>query len=96
MIRWIVSSALAVIFLLLTLVNGYYLWIQCKKNDGVSPSLAPLLGGIAGIIAVLVAPVGHMPMKLWWILVPVFADAGTGYYIIGGSIYAIGKRLKRK
>jgi hypothetical protein len=96
-IRWIAFVILAAVFALYAAVNAYCLILQFNAGDKpASPSLAPLLGGVAGVLALLVMPVGTISGRAPWLWVPIIADTGTGYYFIGGTIALLIQRGRVK
>jgi hypothetical protein len=93
-IQWIAFVLLAAVFALLAGVNAYYLILQFKAGNKPAPSLAPLIGGVAGVLALLVMPAGPISDRALWLWVPIVADTGTGYYFIGGTIALLIQKAK--
>ena len=57
--------------------NGCVLVAFLKRRQ--RGSMIPLLGGLAGLIAVMLAP-WHSVRQLWWL--PLLLDVGTFYWLV--------------
>lgn len=60
-----------------TAANGFVLVAFLKRRQG--GSMIPLLGGLTGLAATLLAP-WHSVRQFWWL--PLFIDAGTFYWLV--------------
>ena len=82
MIRYFMSFLLATLFLSLMLFNGYVFiaGLLLKKQ---TPSWIPMIGGLAGLLAIVAWP-GEGAKSLWWL--PLVLDWGS----IPGVAHALG------
>ena len=88
--RWIAFAILAAGFGFLAAINAYWLGLQFTRKSESTPSLAPLMGGVVGVLAVLALPVATLTDRIWWIWVPIALDVGTGYYFVEGALFLLG------
>ena len=65
---------------LITLANGYYFWLGIRHPGEQTPSLGPLIGGIAGVAGLSLAPIGSFSDRLPYLWIPLVLDLGTGLY----------------
>ncbi|MEE8472164.1 MAG: hypothetical protein V3S82_03230 [Dehalococcoidia bacterium] len=82
-------------FLFQAVFNGWALgWRQWVRGevDGISP--APIIGGLAGFIGVLVAPIESIATRLAFAWMPLVLDLGTLSVPDGGLIDAARERRK--
>ena len=81
---WIAVSLLGLIFLALALFNAWSMVIQVTRPGQPHVSPAPLVGGVAGMIAVLLLPIGSISQRLLFAPLPLILDLGCALYFIGG------------
>ncbi len=65
---------------LMTLANGYYFWLGIRHPGERTPSLGPLIGGIAGVAGLSLAPIGSFSDRLPYLWIPFVLDLGSGMY----------------
>lgn len=75
MIAWLGAALALAVWLLCAITNASLLLRQGKPGDHV-PSPVPLLGGLAGALAVAWLP-WPVPHRLAWLLVPALLDVGS-------------------
>lgn len=75
-LQWVGASLLAAFFLLLSTFNLWCWFLQAKRPDRGHVSVAPLLGGVAGALALLITPLGTLEERAVWIWIPLVADVG--------------------
>ena len=65
------------------IVAGYNAWIAWQRFvvRTPAPSLAPFIGGIAGLGAVIAMPVADLSVRLPYGLIPLVLDAGCLPYL---------------
>ena len=86
-LRWVAAGLLAVISAAVTLGNfGLILrWLISKKGS----SQVPVLGGLAGLLAMLVAPSAWL--QAWW-WAPLLVDPGTAPLLAATAWDALRRR----
>jgi uncharacterized membrane protein YhaH (DUF805 family) len=87
--RWVLVSALTALFVLLSIANAR---IIVRRLRGIpSPSWLPLLGGLAGLAAVLLEP-NRILVRVWWL--PLLLDAGSVPGLLWTAIWHF-RRLRK-
>jgi hypothetical protein len=92
--RWIACGVTGILFLLLAAFNAWSMVAQRTKPGQPHVSPAPLVGGIIGLVAVLIAPVGSIGHRLPFAAMPLFLDLGCGLYF-GAFVFEMIKERKR-
>lgn len=85
---WFLSCILFFLFSVLATVNAVYLIGQIRSRFEYGPSLMPFFGGIFGLIAILILPVGHLSDRLFWCWLPLVFDAGSFPFVVLGLYYS--------
>ena len=80
--RWILAGACGVVFLFFAGVNAIYLWMNVSSRGEGGPSLGPIFGGLFGALGVMILPVGDLPHRLPYGLIPLIADVGCLPYLL--------------
>lgn len=81
-IQWTLFLSSLLIYLLGAAFNGYVAWLQWIKKDPDGPSIAPLIAGAIGVVAVLSAPIGELTDRIPYIWIPMLFDCGTIPYFL--------------
>ena len=76
-IQWSIFLSALLIYLLGAAFNGYAAWRQWFKKDPAGPSIAPLIAGAIGVVAVLSAPIGALSDRIPYIWLPMLFDCGS-------------------
>ena len=84
---WLFSGILFLLFILLAVVNAVYMVGQIRSRFEYGPSLLPFFGGIFGLIAIILLPVGELEQRLYWCWLPLLLDAGCLPYIVLGLYF---------
>jgi hypothetical protein len=81
--RWVLTGLLGLISLWCTGLNYscVYLWLARREHH----SLGPLVGGVAGMLAMLVCPISAVHRWAW---LPLVLDLGCGLLFLN-LLYAI-------
>ncbi|UCH45292.1 MAG: hypothetical protein JSV11_00880 [Nitrospiraceae bacterium] len=93
-IRWILFIFCTVIFLIAAFFNGYVAWREWCRGQHQGPSFAPILFGVIGSGAVLMAPYGTFTGRLPYAWIPLFVDFGCIPYITYGLWCSFKKKRK--
>ena len=72
-LHYILGSMLLLLFAYGATLNGIIMWRRITAPQKTNSSLAPIFGGVLGMIGILILPV--KAMKMWW-WVPLIADYG--------------------
>ena len=78
---WVVAAALGAVWALFAVDNGRTAWRQIIQGEDDGRPFSPLVGGLVGSVAVALAPVGGLPERLPWALVPAVLDFGSLPYL---------------
>lgn len=89
---WLFSGIFFFLFIILAIINAVYLVGQIHSRFEYGPSLMPFFGGIFGLIAILVLPVGELPERMWWCWLPLLLDGGCLPYIVLGLYFSKTKK----
>jgi len=81
-IQWSIFLGCLLIYLAGATFNGYIAWREWYKKDPDGPSIAPLVFGAVGVVAVLSAPIGELPERIPYCWIPLVFDCGTGPYFL--------------
>jgi hypothetical protein len=86
-VRWIAFGVFAVVFLLAAIGNAAIVvrWLIKRKHV----SLAPIVGGVSGALAAVVAPVSGVREWFW---VPLVIDLGTAYLLVSTAVFLLSRR----
>lgn len=76
-----------IVFLWIASINAYIVWKSYFRKHG--SSMVPLLGGIAGVIACIIAPIEAL-RSLWF--VPLLLDLGSVPLIVRTVYFQIRTR----
>ncbi|MFQ5936960.1 MAG: hypothetical protein ACE5LB_11200 [Acidiferrobacterales bacterium] len=79
-VHWTIFLGFSLTFLLGAVFNGSIAWREWYKNVSDGPSIAPLLFGAIGIVAVLAAPFGDLADRLPYLWIPLVLDFGSAPY----------------
>lgn len=82
------------IFLFLAAFNAWSMLVQRSKPGEPHVSPAPLVGGVLGFFAVLIAPVGGFFQRLLFAGLPLLLDLGCGLYFIS-YVFCVIKEKKQ-
>lgn len=88
---WILPGLLFGFFLIGAAANAAILLLQPDEH-GRKPSMVPLIPGIAGAIALAIAPLEVLHPWFW---VPLVLDVGTGLYLLLIVVAMVGAALER-
>ena len=91
-VQWVLFLAASALFLVGAVFNGMIGWRTWIRDESDGPSVAPLLFGLVGIVAVLLAPFGELSDRWAWIWLPLLLDYGTGPYFLMVAYYLAFKR----
>ncbi len=91
-IAWIITALAVLIFVGATLANIQYMFIiPSRLREGErAPSMIPLLGGLAGMIAIIAAP---LPALKPWFWIPFLLDPGSALYTFFALLAGIDAKL---
>ena len=84
---WLFSCTFFVLFTLLAVVNAVYMVGQIRSRFEYGPSLLPFFGGIFGLVAIILMPVGELKQRLYWSWLPLLLDVGCLPYIVLGLYF---------
>jgi hypothetical protein len=87
---WCMAWILGAVFVFVSFANAAIAvrW----RTRGISGSLVPLVGGLAGLIAFLTLP--FVTLNHWW-WIPLLLDLGTGYLVIATVLFAVQRALTK-
>lgn len=88
-IQWIIFIGALLFFLVGVTFNGLIAWREWIEKESDGPSLAPLISGAIGVVAVLSAPFGELSERLPFLWIPIVFDFGTGPYFLMVVCYLI-------
>ena len=88
-LQWAIFLISLLIFLLGALFNGFIAWREWYRKNSDGPSMAPLIAGAIGVVAVLSAPFGDLLERIPFIWIPIVFDCGTGPYFLLVAHYII-------
>jgi len=80
--QWIIFLSTLLLYLLGATFNGIIAWRIWYKKEIEGPSVAPLLFGLIGVVAVLFAPFGELSERIPFLWIPIVFDYGTGPYFL--------------
>lgn len=85
--QWVGATLLLAIFILGVGFNAWCMieWRKKPARGHVSP--APLIAGIAGVVGILLLPVGSIMHRLSLAWLPLVLDPGSGFFFVG-AIYS--------
>jgi len=83
-VRWILFIFCTGIFLIAALFNAFVAWRIWFRRQPDGPSFAPILFGVIGSGAVLMAPFGTLAGRIPYAWLPLFLDCGCIPYITYG------------
>jgi len=95
-VQWALFLFFGGIFAIVAAFNGSIAWRQWIKGVPEEPSIAPLIGGMLGGVAVLAAPFGTMPDRLPYLWVPAILDFGTLPYFLVVIFYLIKESMESR
>jgi hypothetical protein len=81
MLAWLGTGLAGAFWLLVAAANASIVLGKGTRGDHV-PSLVPLVGGVAGVLAVTWLPVA-VPHRMLWAVVPALLDVGALPLLIG-------------
>src|SRR5450631_2165151 len=88
---WTMSGLLAAVFVIANIANLALLFGKQARKEGSRSSPIPFAGGIAGAIALAIAP--HAPLNdYFW--VPLLIDLGTGPFLLLLAVIAAYQALR--
>lgn len=79
-VRWTIAGLLGGLSAYVASCNAIILWLQHRRR-GRAPSVGPLVGGLSGVLAVLVMPVGALGERAPYAVIPLVLDAGCLFYV---------------
>ncbi len=86
--RWILTVVLAALWLLVAVANASIFLHKQSKENGHSPSMVPLVGGLFAFFAFNACP-WPSPYKLWILFLALVLDVGSLPYLLVGMTIAI-------
>ncbi len=89
--HWILAGVLFFFFAFFAGANLIYLPGKIASRFEHGPSFAPFFGGLFGVLAVLLMPVGELNDRLLWCWVPLVLDASC----IPMIVFALYFRIKK-
>lgn len=87
--QWLVFLAALIFFLGIALFNNTIAWRQWVKDISEGPSIAPFIGGLIGVVAVLSAPFSDINDRIVFLWLPLIIDFGSLPYLVLIIVYLI-------
>ena len=88
--RWIGVAVLAVLWLKFTAYNVFFAADRIHRRAHDGPSPLPVFGSVFGIAALLLAPVGNLPLRL--LLIPLALVPDLAMPVATGIVDRLGPR----
>jgi uncharacterized membrane protein len=81
-IQWAIFAGALLVYLVGAGFNGWIAWREWVKGEPDGPSIAPIIAGAIGVVAVLAFPVGTIHDRVPYIWIPLVLDCGSAPYLL--------------
>ena len=95
-VQWVFFVGVTLVYSVGAIYNGsnaYRDWFE--KNSEGGPSIAPLVFGVIGMVAVVSAPFGELSERLPYLWIPIVLDCGSGPYFLCVAYYIFKERNRK-
>jgi len=94
-VRFVFAGSLLLLGGLSTLNNWHHVYLGIRRPGERVPSLAPLIGGVAGVAGLSLVPLGSFSDRLPYLWLPFVLDPGSALYF-GMFVAAMASEVIRR
>lgn len=87
--RWVAVVVLGALALALAAVNAWVVARGGFTRRWIGRSVAPVLGGVSGALALVLAPVGDFDERAGMAWLPLVADLGCAAFLVRSAVGAL-------